>query len=460
METVTQTSNMNARGQRGAALISTLLISALLLTAGGILILTTAMTGTNTIDAAAEMQAYYGAEAGLQATLNVLRGNVMPTPLFAANPACGVAPANRINFTKALTANTSNLAGEPASAPLRLSRWLTYNYTSPGSAYADRVGVSPGYNPFIGSAYSVSLTRDNTPVGQPPRRMIVESTGYGPRGARKVLRMLLNANGLDITTPAALVIRGHDNAATVLTIQLGNSNSKRYSGVDHALPPEAQKPTLAISGHDVNTVTTAYQDKPDTVAGDPLGTPHKYNVLDIAGNSGPAGSTLVEPPWFLKTADDARAFMVQAEALANSCASPPNPSCGTCPKRGVILNSLSGYAGTAASPQFTIVKGDCNLDGGAGLLIVTGTLILDGPGPNFDGVILVLGAGRVVKTGGGNRDIFGSMMVARFNATGGFLNPTFDYGTGAGSSNLQYDSKAIIDAVTIPGAQVLGIAER
>lgn len=451
---------MNGRDQRGAALISTLLISALLLTAGGMLILTTAMTGTNTIDAAAEMQAYYGAEAGLQATLNVLRGNVMPAPLFAANPAGGVAPENRISFAKAVTKSTSNVAGDPASADARLSRWLTYNYTSPGSAYADRVGISPGYNPFNGTAYSVSLTRDNTPAALPPRRLIIESIGYGPRGARKVLRMLVAANGLDITAPAPLVIRGHDDAATVLTIQLGESNAKTYTGVDHAVPPEAQKPTLAISGHDVTTVQAAYAAKPNTVAGDGPGAPKKFNVLNIAGNTGPAGSTLVEPPWFLKTADDARAFMVQAEALANQCAA-PSPSPGTpCPKRGVILNSLSGYAGSAASPQFTIVKGDCNLDGGAGLLIITGTLILDGPGPNFNGVILVMGAGRIVKTGGGNRDIFGSVMVARFNATGGFLNPTFDYGTGAGSSNLQYDSRAVLDAVVIPGAQVLGIAER
>jgi hypothetical protein len=461
METVAHTNNrMNARDQRGAALISTLLISALLLTAGGMLILTTAMTGTNTIDAAAEMEAYYGAEAGLQATLNVLRGNVMPTPLFVANPAGGVAPQNRIDFAKASTKSTSNLAGDPASADARLSRWLTYNYTSPGSAYADRVAVNPGYNPFNGVAYSIKITRDNTPAALPPRRMIVESTGYGPRGAKKILSMLVSANGLDITVPAPLVIRGHDNAATVLTIQLGNSNSKTYSGVDHAVPAEAQKPTLAISGHDVATVQGAYAAKPNTVAGDDVTNPHKFNVLDIAGNTGPAGSTLVEPPWFLKTADDARAFLVQAEALANQCAAPANPVGSACPKRGVILNSLNGYAGTAASPQFTIVKGDCTLDGGAGLLIVTGTVTFNGPGPNFNGVILVMGTGRLVKTGGGNRDVFGSVMVARFGATGGFLNPTFDYGTGAGSSNLQYDSRAVMDAITIPGAQVLGIKEK
>ena len=123
-------------GERGAALISTLLIAALLLAAGGMLILTTSMTGTNTIDAAAEMQAYYGAEAGLQATLNVWRGGTSPNPLFVVNPVGSVASENIIDFRKALTRNTSNLASDPSSADIRLSRWLTYNYTPAGGTYA------------------------------------------------------------------------------------------------------------------------------------------------------------------------------------------------------------------------------------------------------------------------------------------------------------------------------------
>ena len=437
-------------GERGAALVSTLLIAALLLAAGGMLILTTSMTGTNTIDAAAEMQAYYGAEAGLQATLNVLRGGTQPNPLFVANPVGSVAPENIINFRKALTRDSSNLASDPNSADIRLSRWLTYNYTPAGGTYADRVAISPGYTPFNGVAYSIQLADpDGTPVTRPPQRMIIESTGYGPRNARKTLSMMVSANGLNITVPAALVIRGHDNATTPAAIDLGNSNAKTYSGVDNA-GIEATKASLAVSGHDVTTAETAYAEKPGTVANP------KVNVLDIPHDPAPAGSTVVDTPWFLETADAARQFLVLAENLANSCATPGSP----CQKRGVILNSLNGAAGSTASPQFTIVKGDCTLTGGAGLLIVTGTLRFEGPGPNFDGVILVLGGGTLIKTGGGNRDIFGSIMLARFGPGGDFLAPTFDYGDGGGSSNLQYDSSAVLNAIVMPGATVLGVVEK
>lgn len=450
--TTLKNENQTRRGERGAALVTTLLISALLLTAGGMLILTTAMSGTNTVDAAAEMQAYYGAEAGLQATLNVLRGSVMPNPLFAPNPPGDVADQNLINFRKALTNNTSNLASDPTTAGFqpRLSRWLTYNYTPAGLGYADRVALTQGYTPMIGVAYSVTVSDpDNTPATRPPQRMIIRSIGYGPRGARKNLSMLVGANGLDITVPAALVIRGHDNATTDAYIDLGDSTAKTYSGVD-AAGLDATKPSIALSGHDVDTLQAAYAGHPISVANP------KYSVLDIVGDPGPPGSTPAETPWFLRTADDARRFLVQAETLANSCIAPGTP----CRKRGVIMNSLNGWAGTATNPQFTIVKGDANLDGGAGLLIVTGTLTMDGPGPNFDGVILVLGTGEVIKKGGGNRDIFGSMMVARFGAGGGFQAPIFNYITGGGSSNLQYHSTAALNAIVMPGAVVLGVVEQ
>jgi hypothetical protein len=396
------------------------------------------------------MQAYYGAEAGLQATLNVLRGGVQPNPLFAANPVGGVAAQNIIDFRKALTRNTSNLAGDPNTADIRLSRWLTYNYTPAGGTYADRVAISPGYNPFSGVAYSVELSDpDATPVASPPQRMIIESTGYGPRGARKTLSMMVSANGLNITVPAALVIRGHDDAGTPAFIDLGNSNAKTYSGVDNA-ELETAKASLAISGHDVATAQAAYADKPGTVANP------KFNVLDLTHDPAPVGSTVIDTPWFLETADAARSFLVLAENLANSCVAPGSP----CVKRGVVVNSLNGNAGTAAAPQFTIVKGNCNLNSGAGLLIITGTLTIDGSGADFDGIILVMGGGTVIKTGGGNRDIFGSVMVARFGATGGFLAPTFNYNDGAGNSNLQYDSSAALDAVLMPGATVLGVVEK
>src|SRR6185503_13322875 len=63
-------------GEKGAALITAVLLSLFLLAAGGTLILTTTMTGMTARDSTAEMQAYYAAEAGVSRILEVLRGNV------------------------------------------------------------------------------------------------------------------------------------------------------------------------------------------------------------------------------------------------------------------------------------------------------------------------------------------------------------------------------------------------
>ena len=70
----------NRPNEKGAALITAVLLSLLLLAAGGTLILTTTMTGITARDSTAEMQAYYAAESGVARTLEVLRGNVQSNP--------------------------------------------------------------------------------------------------------------------------------------------------------------------------------------------------------------------------------------------------------------------------------------------------------------------------------------------------------------------------------------------
>lgn len=434
----TQPDRRCRKNERGAALIMTLMISAMVLTAGGILLLTSSMVGAGTVDSAAEMQAYYGAEAGLQASLNVIHGNVMPNPLFKANPNGGVDPANVMTIGKAVDRATSNLTTDPiAGFPARLSRWLTYNYTPAGGAYADRVAITSNYNPLSGIAYSIVVTDpDNTVAPAKIGRVLIESTGYGPKGARKKLAVLLSSYGLKIDAPAPLVIRGHDNHSTVVDLDLGNSNAKTYSGVDNA-GIEPTKPSIAVSAHDVPTLQAAYAKKPGTVA-DP-----KFMVLDLPNEPAPPGLG-VPVPWFMRTANDARAFLAQAEASAR--------------RNGVVVSSLNGYAGSDTTPQFTFVKGDCELDGGSGLLIVTGKLTMKG-NTSFNGVILVLGEGAVDKSGGGNGDTLGAVMVARFGATGDFLEPSFKV-KGGGNSNLQYDSRNLDMSQTLTGRPVLGVVER
>lgn len=157
-----QSQKTNRDNEKGAALIMTLLMSALLLT-GCIALLTGAsLNSANVTDAVAEQQAYNAAESGIQTAINVLRRNNTPSPLIdATKPANHT--NNKIDYARAVNLETSNLPTDP-STDARLSRWINYDYTPPGAANADRASLGNGvYDPQTGSAFSVTVRDPDNP---------------------------------------------------------------------------------------------------------------------------------------------------------------------------------------------------------------------------------------------------------------------------------------------------------
>src|ERR1700687_3798394 len=132
---------LKSSGERGAALLATLLFSTLLLAAGGALLVSTSLTATTSVDATAEMQAYSASEAGLEAALDVLRGNVAPVSSLSGT---------KMSFVNAYETATSNKSGDTGSP--RLSGWLAYS-----STYTDRIPISTNYNPQSGLAYKIDV---------------------------------------------------------------------------------------------------------------------------------------------------------------------------------------------------------------------------------------------------------------------------------------------------------------
>lgn len=567
MFTILRVSNrtQSRPNERGAALVSVLLISLLLLSAGGALILTTAMSATNSIDSTTESQAYYAAQAGLQATLNVLRGNVAPNPLIDfSSPS---ASANKISFRNAVNPSTSNASGD-TNGP-RLSRWLNYD-----SSYTDRVVLTSPYSPLNGLAYNASISdpdnsaqvtyytqgafdnnspsnspsknygNGNTKVtvafnGQPstaintsgsstlgsfvisnpgsqpytiptgeifkltivqtspwlatatislslsgtissssgnlviafpvtnpantdnlqgtyftrtasvfnlplgstsvpvsitapePVRLIVKVTGFGPRAALKQLQMLVSRFAFDYTPKAAITLRSADAGSPSMNFAVGSSAQYSYTGNDNA--GGSNLPGFAVTDAlDYTTATTQVPSNNTQVTGNP-----PIQQIPTTGLSS-----------FLQSADSARALINQLRATAQNqgryftTASPP-----------------SDFGASAPNGLFTFVDGDVDLppQGGAGLLVVTGTLTMNG-GSAFNGVILVLGTGQLIRNGGGNGNTLGSIVVASFGSTGGFLAPTFN-SNGSGTSNVSFDSDWTRKALTDAGPRVLGVSE-
>jgi hypothetical protein len=559
MEAISRVTNKKSThaDERGAALITMLLVSFLLLTAGGALIMTTSMSATNTVDAAAEMQAYYAAEAGTQAVLNIFRGNVAPNPVFATDPFGEIADANKISFRKAVTVSTSNVSGDTATP--RLSRWMTYN-----STYTDRVTLNTGYTPVNGMAFNAALRdpdnssvvtfstsgvfpasgsaqRDwgltgppprmtitytpqasttittsgastlgkfsitnivgtNTLVAEPfdltitqtapwpvtttihctlsgvitsltptvlvtfptlvnnlqdvkytrtltainsnaitsipvtitapePKRLVANVTGFGPRNAKKQLRMLLSRFAFDITTPSAITIRSADDNSQ-LTFNAGDSARYIYDGHDNAGGSDLS--AFAVTGAADKTYIDSLLLPASQIKGTPSG------VLKIA---------ISDLPTWLQTADAARAFVIQMREAAQN------------ENRYFYGASLPTTFGTPAHPLYTFIDGDTALplSGGAGLLVVTGTLTLTG-NTAFNGLILVLGGGNLLRNGGGNGDSLGAVVVARFGNSGNFLAPIFN-SDGSGTSTIKYDSDWAHKALASTGPRVTAIGE-
>ncbi len=403
--------------ERGAALLTVLLLSTLLLAAGSTLLFVTTLSGRTAIDSTAEMQAYYAAEGGLQATLDVLRGNVSPN---ASMPS-----GSKINFRNAITLSASNLPGDGSTSP-RLSGWLAYDYTPTGATAPDRVSLTPSYAPMNGMAFSVALSDpDNTPSGSEPTRLRLRVTGYGPKGALKKLELVVNRSSMDYTPVATIMMRSADDG-TDMSFSTGNSAAKEYSGHDHG-GSGAVLPAFGSTTNDDAAIQEDAANK-NTVA-----NPISANI------------TMSNLPTWLQNANQARAFITAQKANAAG--------------QGRYFTSFSGNSGSTTSPALTFVDGDCSLGGGAGLLIVTGSLTLSG-NPSFEGLILVLGEGALHRNGGGNGNIYGAITIAKFdlNGNGGFLAPSFTT-NGGGNSTIQYDSVAIRKALNTMAPLVMGVRE-
>lgn len=548
---------INRAGERGAALVTMLLVSVLLLGAGGALIMTTTMSANNSLASTAEMQAYYVAESGMQSALNALRGNAKPL----------INASDRMSFRTAIIPSISN-GGNSGSS--RLAGWLPYNNPADasslvpvsvgsitggyrvtvenmdpnshivqfatsakidkgdsGKTYQRTFGTAGGTDEVIirysgqpstnlspdpnnfpltldsalgsfvierpntstandvkiektgfeitiaqslpwvaettlegtfegevdsasaavkvtfdkasvkadGTTYALNLASGTTvldlvytpltnttnipaKVTSPdPKRLLVKSYGFGPQGSEKRLEMMVNKENLEFEIPAGFTLRGADDC-TPFSFDTGSSGAKTYSGIDHA-GVETQRPAFAISACDEDNATIK---KPGTVS-----TP----MIGILGDDDTTPGT-IETPSFLDSADRARAYLNALQTKATSS--------------NRYFSGTTTVNDSTSVPRFTFVDGDCTLTNGSGFLVVTGTLTMRG-NTNFNGAILVLGKGVLVRNGGGNGDIYGGISIAAFDRTSGdFTAPTFNT-NGGGNSTIQYDSLALKNGI-------------
>lgn len=116
----------------------------------------------------------------------------------------------------------------------------------------------------------------------------------------------------------------------------------------------------------------------------------------------------------------------------------------------------AAQVGTTLDRKIVVVDGNATLGAvnGAGILIVTGQLTLTG-NFNYQGLIMCIGQGNLLRSGGGNGEIEGSIFVAKTrDASNNLLTTGLGISTfntsGGGNSEIEYDASKLSIP---PGAQ-------
>ena len=386
-------------GEKGAALVTVVLLMILLLSVTGAIVMVTTLSNTSTVDLVAEKQAFNAAEAGMQLALNVLRGN---------SSGAGV------SFKDAAVRVTSNKPDDWFPAP-RLSNWLNYSYPA---SQPDRVPLTSPYEPYSGLAYSVSVSapdsvpsvvptpnpswidgpvvKPNPPVkpsrpawhpwhcahcswdythcslynppnngtlradgygcrhkhcippagwGEPVdggyERLIVRVIGYGPRGARKQLELMVKRKLFTYDGEALIYMRGSTYGGDITFTTSG-------------------EPKVTFDGGDANIAFGINNTADQTLIEEVINRKDKITIAGKGDDYEVFGASETDP--WLSTADEARELVADMDYDARL--------------RGRWFASYpTGNDGTDAAPEISFVKGNATITSdGAGILVVTGNL--------------------------------------------------------------------------------------
>ncbi|HSK73876.1 MAG TPA: hypothetical protein VK892_19415 [Pyrinomonadaceae bacterium] len=273
-------------------------------------------------------------------------------------------------------------------------------------------------------------------------RLLIRSTGFGPRGAKKILEAVIQKdffNGMQ--APATLTLVGPNSASNgSFVFNPGSSAAMQYSGDDIAsnffIPP------IGTNNNSNLQIVTA------SVNGQ---QPHPFNGTVVGTPSDVAG----EMPLWLQSPVNLDSTIKSLEHIANS-------SGRVFPKEDGSLPGSGNFGDNATAKGITFVNGDVSFTGsGGGILVVTGKLTLNG-NFNFNGLIIVTGSDGIDRQGGGGGTLQGNVVIAPYNPNdlaAGFLAPKYDL-SGGGNSDITYNSNSVQDGLVGVSNFVRGVAEK
>ena len=293
--------------------------------------------------------------------------------------------------------------------------------------------------------YQVTLNPPDSNLGETPVsgsmttpepiRLVIRSTGFGPRGAQKQLEAVIQKNHFNgLSAPSPLLLIG-PNPGTVFNP--GTSNGTNYSGIDTErrafLPPigVTNDPNLNLVNYELTH-----------------GPPQKFNGNIV----GTVSNVSDEMPFWLQSPTNLDKTLKLLREVADAS--------GRYFPAGVT--PTGGFGDNASGTGITYVDGNLTFSGaGGGILVVTGELVFQG-GFDFKGLVIITGANGMRRAGGGNGFLQGNMIVAPYdpaNLVGGFLPPKYDI-SGGGNSDIVYNSSSVDSGLSALSNLVQGVAEK
>ncbi|MFH0787533.1 MAG: pilus assembly PilX N-terminal domain-containing protein [Pseudomonadota bacterium] len=381
------------QGEKGIALVTVILMLAVLLVLGVIAVNLTNVGTKITSNTKTSKQAFYLAEAGIERARELLRtrlvgGGTLSQELNSVKGANGILTDST---------NVSNFS------------------TTDDSPYVNSTSLGSG-------SYRVYLTNDAvdgvTSITDNNGIVTLTSFGYGPDNSQAIVQATVQKGGGIPPLPGAITMPGPH-----VSFDGGSSNASTYSG-------DATHPAIVVNSADART---------DVINGIPINRRDNYTG---GGLSSPSVVNMVIPdPW--GNLSQLQDLYTNLKSMADF-SSPSNP--------GFTLGTTAFPKIVVIDDNYTVSGGTT----GAGILLVTGNLTLNG-NISYDGMVLVVGKGNLIRGGGGNGTITGGIFVAdiagedrNINTTGDntWRNPSW-ITSGGGTSDIDYVTASESNALNI-----------
>lgn len=387
MLSVKQYTGRILRDEKGMVLVVGLLLISVLMLLGTTAVITSTTDLKISGNYRSSSQAFYIAEAGMENARGKLRTDVATFTLSQLLAA-------RVGANNALS-NSTNIA----------------NFYANGIVTDDVPYVAA--TSFGGGTYRVYLTNDGTPdvvtsTSDTNLQVTLTAIGQGPNNSLAIVQTVVRQLTMP-PLPGAIVLPG-----PAVTFEGGNSNASSVAGG----PESAVTLTSAASRTTVINQLTSI----GRIGNYTCNTPPCIN--DEAAT--------IDPAWNSVAGLEGLYTTLRAMADVN-----------------ITGNTAltAAQVGTTANRKIVVIEGNASLGpvDGAGILIVTGQLTLHG-NFNYQGLILCIGQGSLLRNGGGNGDILGSIVVARTRDNQNNLLSTLgtpSYNTnGGGNSDIVYNAAA------------------